>query len=53
MAASHIVTELLKIFDIGYVRISYLIMDPTHTTYRKNNNLEKCVGMGLNRFQIR
>ena len=24
-----------------------------HTTYRKNNNLEKCAGMGLNGFQIR
>ena len=24
-----------------------------HTTYRKNNNLEKCSGMGLKEFQIR
>ena len=24
-----------------------------HTTYRKNNNLEKCAGMGLNGFHIR
>ena len=23
-----------------------------HTTYRKNNNLEKCAGMGLNGFYI-
>ena len=25
----------------------------THTTYRKNNNLEKCAGMGLNGFYIK
>ena len=24
-----------------------------HTTYRKNNNLEKCAGMGLNGFHIK
>ena len=24
-----------------------------HTTYRKNINLEKCAGMGLNGFQIK
>ena len=27
--------------------------EPPHTTYRKNNNLEKCAGMGLNGFHIR
>ena len=27
--------------------------DSGHTTYRKNNNLEKCAGMGLGGFQIR
>ena len=26
---------------------------PTHTTYRKNNNLEKWAGMGLNGFHIK
>ena len=25
----------------------------SHTTYRKNNNLEKCAGMGLNGFHIK
>ena len=25
----------------------------SHTTYRKNNNLEKCMGMGLNGFHIK
>ena len=24
-----------------------------HTTYRKNNKLEKCAGMGLNGFHIK
>ena len=29
------------------------LKEALHTTYRKNNNLEKCAGMGLNGFQIR
>ena len=27
-----------------------LFVESTHTTYRKNNNHEKCAGIGLNGF---
>ena len=30
-----------------------IIYISNHTTYRKNNNLEKCAGMGLNGFHIK
>ena len=40
-----VVTESI----FSYIAFSKL----KHTTYRKNNNLEKCAGMGLNGFQIR
>ena len=26
------------------------VAERSHTTYRKNNNLEKCAGLGLNGF---
>ena len=29
------------------------LMCQCHTTYRKNNNLEKCTGMGVNGFHIK
>ena len=28
-------------------------LETAQTTYRKNNNLEKCTGMGLNGFLIK
>ena len=40
-------STIYKNFYLSFILITL------HTTYRKNNNLEKCAGMGLNGFQIR
>ena len=35
------------------MKIGFELEKAHQTTYRKNNNFEKCAGMGLNGFQIR
>ena len=45
-------------YNIGLYSLSTLLLGVCqgviwHTNYRKNNNLEKCAGIGLNGFQIR
>ena len=43
--------ELASSWIIG--KVFTHIFFSRHTTYRKNNNLEKCAGMGLNGFHIK
>ena len=37
----------------NFLHYRLVLVFPTHTTYRKNNKLEKCAGMGLNDFHIK
>ena len=48
LAAKHISNKAKKMFNV-----KILTIEQYHTTYRKNNNLEKCVGIGLNGFHIK
>ena len=45
-------TRALEVLEF-LSRIEKCILYRYHTTYRKNNNLEKCAGMGLNGFHIK
>ena len=53
LPATMLPVELLHLWCSKVLECRALPDITSHTTYRKNNNIEKCAGIGLNGFQIR